>query len=79
MDVSGYGRPGRRLRATRRLLGILALALVVVGVGASSAAAKKYAGGPATCSGTPGSPGVLSGPTLRTSPSKGPVRHSLGR
>ena len=61
MDVSGYRRPGCRLRATRRLMGILALALVVVGVGASSAAAKQHAGGPATCSGAPGSPGVLSG------------------
>jgi hypothetical protein len=61
MDVSGYRHPGRRLRATRRLLGICALALVVVGVGASSAAAKNNSGGPATCSGTLGSPGVLSG------------------
>jgi hypothetical protein len=61
MDVSGYRHPRRRLRATRRLSGILALALVVAGVGASSAAATKHAGGPATCSGTPGSPGVLSG------------------
>jgi hypothetical protein len=61
MDVSGFRRPAGRLRATRRLLGICALALVVVGVGASSAAAKNNAGGPATCSGTLGSPGVLSG------------------
>jgi hypothetical protein len=62
MDVSGYPRPACRLRATRRLSGILALALVVVGVGASGAAAKNHAaGGGATCSGTPGSPGVLSG------------------
>jgi hypothetical protein len=59
MDVSEFRRPARRLRATRRLLGICALALVVVGVGASSAAAKN--GRPATCSGTLGSPGVLSG------------------
>jgi len=57
--VSEFRRPARRLRATRRLLGICALALVVVGVGANSAAAKN--GRPATCSGTLGSPGVLSG------------------
>jgi hypothetical protein len=59
--MSGYRRTGRRPRTTRRLLGTLGLALVVVGVGASSAAAKNHAGGPATCSGTPESPGVLSG------------------
>jgi hypothetical protein len=61
MDVSGFRRPAGRLRATRRLLGICTLALVVVGVGASSAAAKNNGGRPATCSGTLGSPGVLSG------------------
>jgi hypothetical protein len=61
MDVSGFRRPVRGLRAAPRLLGTCSLALVVAGVGASSAAAKNHAGGPATCSGTPTSPGVLSG------------------
>jgi hypothetical protein len=61
MDVSGFRCPVPWLRTTRRLLGICALALVVVGVGASSAAAKNHTGGPATCSGTLASPGVLSG------------------
>jgi hypothetical protein len=61
MDVSGFGLPAYWLRATRRLVGICTLALVVAGVGASSAAAKNRTGGPATCSGTLASPGVLSG------------------
>ena len=39
MDVFGFRRPVRRLRATRQLLGICALAIAVAGVGASSAAA----------------------------------------
>jgi hypothetical protein len=61
MDVSGFRRPVWRLRATRQLLGSCALALVLAGIGASGAAARSHAGGPATCSGTLASPGVLSG------------------
>jgi hypothetical protein len=58
--VSEFRRPASSLRLARRLLGICALTLLVVGAGASSAMANKHSG-PSTCSGSLGSPGVLSG------------------
>jgi hypothetical protein len=60
MDVSEFRRHARRLQAARRLLGTCGIALLVMGACASSAAAK-HSGGPATCSGSFESPGVLAG------------------